>query len=489
MVSMAPRPWKTPARPGPPTVRTTMSRPDRRRSRAPVAVCPLDDAGSCWSAPWVAQATWAFLTLGIWLRVSRTLLNYPLWCDESLLAANLIDRGYLDLTRPLANRQVCPILFLWIEKAVVNLFGFSELTLRLFPMTCGILGVLLFRHLALRLMSGVPALLAVAVFAVSWWPIRYCGEVKPYATDFLVSLALLATAVEWWRRPARIGWLWTLAALGPWALASSYPAAFVAGGVGLSLLATVVRERRAGAWAAYLIYLLGLVVTFGVLLSFYAPSPANRTFFLGYWSRAFPPLDSPVRLTTWLISTHAGYMFAYPEGGERGASALTALCFAAASAVLWRRGRRTVLALALIPFALGLAAAALRRYPYGMSNRTMQYLAPAICLLAGLGAASLLATIRDPVHRRRILVGIVVGLAAMGLARDAYSLRYPYHRATEDRAPRLRPLVLDREVAARRADLRADRPGLPVRPRALGRRAREHLPLPPEDLLPAACPG
>ena len=73
---------------------------------------------------------------------------------------------------------------------------------------------------------------------------------------------------------------------------------------------------------------------------------------------------------------------------------MTAICFAWGAVVLWRRRSGTVLALALIPFALGLAAAVLRRYPYGMSNRTMQYLAPMICLLGGLGAASLVGPIR-----------------------------------------------------------------------------------------------
>jgi Dolichyl-phosphate-mannose-protein mannosyltransferase len=402
-------------------------------SREPIAFQPLDEADASWSAPWVARATLAFVALGVWLRISRTLLNFPLWGDETLLAANLIDRGYLELTRPLSNRQVCPTLFLWAERAVVDQFGFNELTLRLFPMVCGVLGLLLFKHLATRLTSEVPALVAVALFAVSWWPIRYCAEVKPYASDFLVSVTLLAVAVEWWRRPDRSGWLWGLAVLGPVALGLSYPSVFVAGGVGLALLPTVIRARRASVWAAYSCYLLGLTAAFGCLLSFYAPSAANRSFFLNYWASAFPPLGDPARLASWLFTIHTGYMFAYPEGGERGASSLTAICFVCGAVILWRRGRWTVVAMALMPFLLGLVAAALKCYPYGMSNRTMQYLAPMICLLAGLGAASLIALIRDQGHRQRTLAVILIGLACLGLSRDAYSLHYPYRLATEDR--------------------------------------------------------
>ena len=42
----------------------------------------------------------------------------------------------------------------------------------------------------------------------------------------------------------------------------------------------------------------------------------------------------------------------------------------------------------LAPFALALVAASLKRYPYGSEARLMQFAAPSICLLSGLGAAS-----------------------------------------------------------------------------------------------------
>ena len=112
---------------------------------------------------------------GCLLRVARYLLNFPLWCDETMIAANFLDRGYADLFRPLDYRQVSPVLFLVIELTAVKLLGFSELSLRLFPMVCGVASVPLFRHAAGRVLAGVPLLLAVAVFAVAGWPLRYVG--------------------------------------------------------------------------------------------------------------------------------------------------------------------------------------------------------------------------------------------------------------------------------------------------------------------------
>ena len=46
---------------------------------------------------WVARVTTGFVALGVLLRVARYLLNFPLWCDETMLAANFLDKGYGDL--------------------------------------------------------------------------------------------------------------------------------------------------------------------------------------------------------------------------------------------------------------------------------------------------------------------------------------------------------------------------------------------------------
>src|SRR5260370_1254665 len=97
---------------------------------------PLGSVSACEPA-WITRATLAFVGLGVLLRVVRYLLNYPLWCDETMLAANLLERGYLDMLLPLDYRQVCPVLFLFVELTAVKLLGFSELSLRLFPFVCG----------------------------------------------------------------------------------------------------------------------------------------------------------------------------------------------------------------------------------------------------------------------------------------------------------------------------------------------------------------
>jgi hypothetical protein len=73
------------------------------------------------ASEWLERATWAFVALGLLVRMVRYLVVYPIWHDEAFLAVNFLDRGYRDLLRPLEYAQVSPILFLWIELTVVCL--------------------------------------------------------------------------------------------------------------------------------------------------------------------------------------------------------------------------------------------------------------------------------------------------------------------------------------------------------------------------------
>ncbi|MBS0263002.1 MAG: hypothetical protein JSS02_13740, partial [Planctomycetes bacterium] len=104
--------------------------------------------------PRSAQLAWAFVWLGVALRVVSYLLCKPLWVDECLLAEHFITWSYWQLTDPLVNGQVAPIGFLWIELTAVKWLGYSEWSLRLFPLLCGVGSLFLFRRLAARLLSG-----------------------------------------------------------------------------------------------------------------------------------------------------------------------------------------------------------------------------------------------------------------------------------------------------------------------------------------------
>ena len=387
---------------------------------------------------WICRTTWAFVGLGLVVRLVRYLVVYPIWHDEAFLAVNLLDRGYVDLLRPLDYAQVSPILFLWIELTAARLLGFSEWSLRLFPALCGLASVLLFRHIAARLLRGLALVLAVGIFATAFYPIRHGAEIKPYASDLLSALILLALAIACWRSPGRSRWWWFLTAIVPVLLALSYPAVFVAAGLSLALLPDVLRQRRP-VRLAYLAYNLALAASFACF--YFActviQSTELRSFYRwGYWRESFPPWEQPWKLPGWLIGVHSGTTLAYPIGGERGASTATLVAFLAGIVVAWRSGRRTPVRLLLAPFGLGLLAAGLGQYPYGGAPRITQYLAPSICLLTGLGAAELLSRVSSRLWRRRLLrmaVGFLVAIGTFLIARD---LIQPYRIWTDEASRR-----------------------------------------------------
>jgi hypothetical protein len=382
----------------------------------------------------LVRATWAFVWLGVILRVVTFALDFPLWGDEAFVAVNFITRSYTDLLRPLDYGQVCPLLFLWLELTAVKLFGFSEWSLRLIPTMCSVVSVFLFAHVAGRLTRGPARLLAVGIFAVAYYPIRHGAEVKQYSTDLLAALILLALAIEWRKAPEKCGWLWALTASVPLALGLSHPAVFVAGGISLGLAATVWSARRTGTLVPFAVYNIATVATFvGLFVVF--TSEQERVCLTSmrsnYWFSAFPPLDGPWKFLGWLAETHTGRMFAYPFGDARGGSSFTTLCCVVALITLWRRSEKNLLVLALAPFGLTFVAAVLGRYPYGGSARTMIFVAPTICLLAGAGLAAMITGLSLARTRRRAFTASVLGLAVSGVVLLGIKVAHPYKSVTD----------------------------------------------------------
>lgn len=380
------------------------------------------------NAEFVRRATAAFVVLGLFLRLFRFLSDFPLWCDESRLAANLIAlaAGEGSAFGPLRYAQTAPVGFLAVETMAIQLLGFSTWSLRLVPLLSGLASVLLFRHVAGRILAGYALLFAVATFAVSWWPLGFSSEVKPYASDLLIALGLLAIVVEWLRRPGRVGWLWALAAASVVAIPLSFPSVFVIGGACMALAPAVLSSRKARVLAPFLTLLVVPAATFAALMPMYQIEPMVRGYLDQYWADAFPPHGEPLRVLGWLLETHTGMLFAYPIGAPFGGSLLTTLCFVAGGRALWIRGHRELIVLCLAPLALCFVASVLQEYPYGEKPRTMQFIVPAVCLLSGQGLASLLRLVPNPGRRRRLIRITLGAYLTLAVVFVVFTVVHPY---------------------------------------------------------------
>lgn len=421
--------------------------------------------------PALARAALGFVAFGMALRVIRYLQNYPLWCDESMLAANLLGRRWAELALPLDYHQVCPLGFLAMAWAAVRGLGFSELSLRLVPIFCATASVPLFFLLARRMLGigTVATLLAVGLFAVAQPPIRFAAEFKPYATDLLVATGLLLLALRWRAAPERPRWLLALAVAAPVAMSTSLPSVFLLAPIAVVGFFEIVARRRWGLVPAYAAF-LAMTVAGGIAMAVigqYHATPDDRAYFLKFWAQGFPPSwRDPAALVRWLTLAHTGPLFAYPHGPATLPSWLNAIvfaCFVVGVAVRARRDPVEV-ALLVLPFVFALAASAVRRYPYGMSPRVAQFLLPSTLLLVSAGVDRLIEKLRGASLRRWAVAGVIGLLVALGVWRLAVGFVHPY-RTPGDRTSRefarwfWDEFAIDAELVCVQTDL-----GIPFRP-------------------------
>ncbi len=355
-----------------------------------------------------------FLLLNLLWRAVRYSLNPPFWGDETMLAASLLARDYGGMLQPLMWAQLAPPGFLWLSEAVSRVLGFGEWSLRLLPALAGTLATGLFAWMAWRHLPRREAVLASCILAASYYPMRHSLEFKPYSTDLLLGVVIMFLAMELARRATPGRWLAfaTAGAIGAWL---SFPSVLAFGGAGAWLFARALyRNDKPQAMWSVGAGLVGLV-SFGVLYVVIADWRAQHTAdyrAMDMWANSFPPWDRPWRLPLWLIEIHTGRMLSYPNGGKNFGSVGTFLLCLLGGVRLYRSPRRPLLWLLLAPLAVGLLAAAVGKYPYGGSMRTMLYATPGIVILMAVGVWCGLVIV---LARSKARVGYVLVLALLTL--------------------------------------------------------------------------
>jgi hypothetical protein len=371
------------------------------------------------------------------LRIAPFLIDRSLWLDEAKLALNVLERSPAQLFDPLDYDQAAPVGFLLLEKRAVMAFGEGERALRLVPLIAGLGALWLFPLAARRWLSPIESLLALALFALAQPLVYYATEVKPYSVDVLVALALLwAAGRALDARPHALASLIAIGVAGVWL---SYPAIFVAAGVGLTLVLSAGlrgdRRRATRLAAAAAAWVASFIIHYALVLRRSDP----KGYLARFWSEGYPPLP-PGSLADllWPVRTFFGF-FVDPCG--LGLAGLAAAAFVM-GAWRYRRSDPAGLALLVSPGLFTLLAALVRRYPfptsgsldsYPLAGRVVLFLAPSAMILvaAGVGAVA-----RAADRERRVLAGVMAAFLLAALAVEAVSR--PAHGI---RLHELRPLV------------------------------------------------
>lgn len=236
--------------------------------------------------------------LGLLWRTLRFASNFLFSIDEAFAGLHFLQRGVTGLLLPLGYAQVAPIGFLISELGVARILGGSETALRLLSWLQGVFAVFLFWRLARMTLTARSAMLAVGIFGSAYYVVRHGAEAKPFAGDLLIALVFIALA---WAALSRKDELrpWAgVILLVPVAVWFSYPAVFVAGGVGVVLALKYVRAPSRRILAALSVYGLLLADSFLAMYLLVGRTQARNipAWMQDYWSDAFPPILQPWRL-------------------------------------------------------------------------------------------------------------------------------------------------------------------------------------------------
>jgi hypothetical protein len=244
------------------------------------------------SREWVwSLLPWLIIALGAGARIYVYGQNRSLWLDEVFLAEDLLARNANSLFSPLMNGQAAPFGFVAAEVAVAASLGYSEYSLRLFPLLSSLLTLFIFYVLVRSCLAREARLLSLGIVALSSGLIYFSSELKPYAVDSLATCALLAVGWHYFRRPTQRQRFILLALTGAFAVWFSYPSVFVL--TGLAAAMAVQWHRSRSVRRTMTPVLAGVWLSWGVSFALHYWLWISRQFqyeaLHTFWTEAFLP--------------------------------------------------------------------------------------------------------------------------------------------------------------------------------------------------------
>jgi hypothetical protein len=364
------------------------------------------------------------LALGLGLRGYYYFSDPPVWHDEAALIANVLHKDFGDMLGPLYYAEACPPLFLALEKAVTDALGDGTLALRLVPFVAGCVAVFGLLALGQRVLPRRGVLWLALLVGTSPALLWHCSEAKPYSVDLLVATGVVgfgARCRSSQHASSRL-LLW-LAGLSPVLMFLSFPAAFVLGGVALTLLPGAWRGRES-RWL-YGVFVAVLATSFLVL--FATTIRAQKVDLIeDCWAAKFPPWDEPWLVPAVLVQRFTG-IFRY--AAEPSGNVLCPLAVVG-GIWLWRAGQRRLVGFLVWPLAFNTVAWLLSSYPMDAS-RVVVYATPAALLLTCAGIGPIWEWLKVRAAWALIALALLL-MAPAGLA--TWSLIKPWTRR-DSRAP------------------------------------------------------
>ena len=311
---------------------------------------------------------------GIGVSIYMNTVVRSLWLDEAYLVSSLKNRSLFQLTAsPLDYIQSAPIIYLYIVKILMMIFGDSEGVLRLFSIISYGAAIVLTYYVSKRLFRCKYPILCAAFVANIDFLLRYSNVLKPYVSEGV--WVLLVFIVYYLYQEKKIQW-YTMAVCYMVFIWAANPVCFFIGGVLTCEFVTGVFQKEGKRIAYSVISGGGILASFAVYYFYWLRSAATDDFMQNYWlNDRFPlfPVNGENLKTAWKLirrlfgSCHDELRFL-----------LAALVLGALIAGIWKKNKYCIVA--LIGFALSLVASSLYMFP--IADRLWCFSFPLFAILA-----------------------------------------------------------------------------------------------------------
>lgn len=350
---------------------------------------------------------WLIIIAGAIARIYIYIQNRNLIIDESNVARNLYERGFVDLAKPLSYEQYAPPIYLWITKISSILFGFSEQALRLYPLLCGIGALYLMYRVLKEFLPVSTVWYPLSLFAFAHILIRYSSELKQYMPDVFICLLLILLALkidQFRKKSLHFAILWV--AIGTLAIWSSMPSVFILAGIGVYYFGQAI-QAKAHKKLIPLFIIGGLwLVQFGIYYYTILSAQANSGYLQGFhqnWFLYATPND--ITQLKHNIAVFNLLMFQF-EGVNLFIHSINLVLFIAGIILLfYRTGAKAFLV--VLPIALMLVAASVNQY--SLIPRVALFSIPLLIIVIGYGFGQM-ANFKSPLLKILFVgIGILCG--------------------------------------------------------------------------------
>lgn len=336
----------------------------------------------------------ASIALGILLALINFFNVRSLWLDEAMLALNIVNKPIPALLAPLDYHQVAPIGFLLLEKFFSSLFGNTDWSLRIVPMLSFFGSISVFYALSFTIRrEQCFALFATAWYSLSFLPISYSSEAKPYMSDVLISLSIVLATLLFIEKNNKKS-LGLYALIGVLAVWFSHISVILLFTAGLYVLYKTLKGDV--TYGNALVVLGSWSLSFALYYVVFIHNHPTKAYMVHYWEDFGAFLPHPIFSMDFCIALYHKIEVLFSLLGVRLWSLAALPVFAAGLLFLYKMKREMVY-LFVFPILLHLLLAYFKMYP--IHHRLILYLLPTLIIGIATGIYTLLTFLAPKCQR------------------------------------------------------------------------------------------